>query len=123
MAGPTSVEAYLADLPQPQRAALQKLRRTIRAAAPKATEGISYGIPTFKEGGRSLVWYAAFRDHCSLFPATRGVTEALGEELKPYLSGKGTLRFTPDRPLPAALVRKIVQTRRREAQGPRSSRR
>ena len=88
---------------------------------PEATEGISYRMPTFKEGGRSLVWYAGFRDHCSLFPATRGVMDALGDELKPYLSGRGTLRFTPDRPIPAALVRKIVKTRRREAQGLGSS--
>lgn len=111
MAGPTSVEDYLAALPEEQRAALEKLRKTIKAAAPEATETISYQMPTFKDQGRSLVSYAAFKNHCSLFPASGAVMEALGEELKPYFSGKGTLRFTPDRPIPAALVNKIVKTR------------
>ena len=111
MAGPTSVEDYLAALPEEQRAALEKLRKTIRAAAPEATETISYQMPTFKDHGRVLVHYAAFKDHCSLFPASIAVMEALGEELKPYFSGKGTLRFTVDKPLPAALVKKIVKAR------------
>ena len=114
MAGPTSVEDYLAALPAEQRAALEKLRKTIRSAAPEATETISYQMPTFKDRGRVLVHYAAFKDHCSLFPASIGVMEALGEELKPYFSGKGTLRFTADKPLPAALVKKIVKARLEE---------
>jgi uncharacterized protein YdhG (YjbR/CyaY superfamily) len=111
MAGPTSVEDYLASLPEAPRAALEKLRDTIKAAAPQATETISYQMPTFKDHGRFLVSYAAFKDHCSLFPASRKVLEAHGEALKPYFSGKGTLRFTPDKPIPAALVKKIVKTR------------
>jgi len=111
MAGPTSVEDYLAALPQESRAALEKLRKTIRAAAPEATETISYQMPTFKDQGRFLVSYAAFKDHCSLFPASKAVMESHGEELKPYFSGKGTLRFTADKPIPAALVKKIVKTR------------
>ncbi|MGH2650009.1 MAG: iron chaperone [Actinomycetota bacterium] len=109
MAGPASVEDYLAALPEDQRAALEKLRKTIRAAAPEAIETISYQMPTFKD--RVLVYYAAFKDHCSLFPASEAVMEALGEELNPYFSGKGTLRFTPDKPIPAALVKKIVKAR------------
>jgi uncharacterized protein YdhG (YjbR/CyaY superfamily) len=68
-------------------------------------------MPTFKENGRFLVSYAAFKDHCSLFPASKAVMEAYGEELKPYFSGKGTLRFHADKPIPAALVKKIVKTR------------
>ena len=68
-------------------------------------------MPTFKEHGRFLVSYAAFKDHCSLFPASAKVLEAHGEQLKPYFSGKGTLRFTADKPIPAALVKKIVKTR------------
>jgi uncharacterized protein YdhG (YjbR/CyaY superfamily) len=111
MAGPTSVEDYLAALPEEQRAALEKLRKTIRAAAPEATETISYQMPAFKDQGRFLVSYAAFKNHCSLFPASNAVMEALGEELKPYFSGKGTLRFTADKPIPAALVKKIVKAR------------
>jgi uncharacterized protein YdhG (YjbR/CyaY superfamily) len=111
MAAPTSVEDYLAALPEEQRTALEKLRKTIKAAAPKATETISYQMPAFKQDGRFLVSYAAFKDHCSLFPASEAVMEALGKELKPYFSGKGTLRFTPDKPIPVALVKKIVKAR------------
>ena len=114
MAAPTSVEDYLAALPEASRAALEKLRATIKAAAPEATETISYQMPTFKEHGRFLVSYAAFKDHCSLFPASGKVLEAHGEELKPYFSGRGTLRFTADKPIPAALVKKIVKTRMEE---------
>jgi uncharacterized protein YdhG (YjbR/CyaY superfamily) len=111
MAGPTGVDDYLAALPADQRAALEKLRKTIGATAPDAIEMISYQMPTFKLRGRVLVYYAAFKDHCSVFPASEAVMEALGEELKPYFSGKGTLRFTPDRPIPVALVKKIVKAR------------
>lgn len=114
MAAPTRVEDYLAALPEASRAALQKLRKTIKAAAPAATETISYQMPTFKDNGRFLVSFAAFKDHCSLFPASEAVIEALGEELKPYFSGKGTIRFHADRPLPAALVKKIVKVRLEE---------
>jgi len=111
MASPTTVEEYLAALPKESRAALENLRKTIRAAAPQATETISYQMPAFKDRGRFLVSYAAFKDHFSLFPASKAVMEAHGEELKPYFSGKGTLRFTADKPIPAPLVKKIVKTR------------
>jgi uncharacterized protein YdhG (YjbR/CyaY superfamily) len=121
MAEPTSVDDYLAALPEEPRAALEKVRKTIKAAAPGATETISYQMPTFKHQGRFLVSYAAFKDHCSLFPASGAVMEALGEELKPYFSGKGTLRFTADKPIPAALVRKIVKTRIEENAASRKS--
>jgi uncharacterized protein YdhG (YjbR/CyaY superfamily) len=111
MAVPTSVEDYLAALPEEPRVALEELRKTIKAAAPEATETIAYLMPAFKDHGRFLVSYAAFKDHCSLFPASQAVMEALGEELKPYYTGKGTIRFHADLPLPAALVRRIVQVR------------
>ena len=114
MATPTSVEDYLAALPEEPRTALAKLRKTIKAAAPDATETISYQMPAFKDHGRFLVSYAAFKNHCSLFPASEAVIEALGEELKPYFSGKGTIRFHANKPLPAALVKKIVKTRLEE---------
>jgi uncharacterized protein YdhG (YjbR/CyaY superfamily) len=114
MATPTSVDEYLAGLPEEQRAALEKLRETIRAAAPQATETISYGMPAFQQDGRFLVSYAAFKDHCSLYPASSAVREALGDEIQPYFSGKGTLRFQADEPIPAALVKKIVKRRLEE---------
>jgi uncharacterized protein YdhG (YjbR/CyaY superfamily) len=111
MARPNSVDDYLAGVPEPARAALQQLRETIRAAAPEASETISYQMPAFKDRGRFLVSYAAFKDHCSLFPASEAVMDELGDELEPYFSGKGTLRFQPDEPLPATLVEKIIQVR------------
>jgi uncharacterized protein YdhG (YjbR/CyaY superfamily) len=111
MPGPSSVEDYLAALPDESRGALEELRRTIKAAVPEATETISYQMPTFKDQGRFLVSFAAFKNHCSLFPASQAVMEAHGEALKPYFSGKGTLRFHPDKPIPAALVKKIIKTR------------
>ncbi len=114
MAAPTSVEDYLAALPEESRAALEKLRKTIKAAAPEATETISYQMPTFKEHVRFLVSYAAFKDHCSLFPASKAVIKALGEELKPYFTGKGTIRFRVDKPLPVTLVKKVVKARLEE---------
>jgi uncharacterized protein YdhG (YjbR/CyaY superfamily) len=111
MGGPTSVEGYLAALPEETRAVLENLWKTIKAAAPHATETISYQMPTFRDHGRFLVSFAAFKDHCSLFPASKAVMEAHGEALRPYFSGKGTLRFHADRPIPAGLVKKIVKTR------------
>ncbi len=114
MVAPSTVEEYLADLPDGQRAALEDLRATIRAAAPEATETISYQMPAFKDHGRFLVSYAAFTDHCSLFPASDAVREALGDELEPYVSGKGTIRFRADDPIPARLVTRIVEVRLEE---------
>jgi len=114
MAVPTSVEDYLVGLSEGPRAALEKLRETIRSAAPQATETISYQMPAFKTHGRFLVSYAAFKDHYSLFPASESVKDALGEKLTPYLSGKGTIRFAWDERLPVTLVKKIVKVRVQE---------
>jgi uncharacterized protein YdhG (YjbR/CyaY superfamily) len=110
-----TVEDYLAALPPPERETLERLRATIRSVVPEATETISYQMPAFKLHGRFLVSYAAFRDHCSLFPANDRVREACGDALQPYLSGKGTLRFTVEKAMPAALVKKVVRTRAKEA--------
>ena len=109
--GSRDVDEYLARVPEEARGALEKLRETIRAAVPEATEVISYGIPTFKLHGRSLVWYAAFKKHCSFFPLSSAMREAHGKELERYDSSKGTLRFPPNKPLPATLVRKLVKIR------------
>jgi uncharacterized protein YdhG (YjbR/CyaY superfamily) len=111
MAAPTTVEEYLSGLPEGSRAALETLRMAIKAAAPEATETISYQMPAFKDHGRILVYYAAFKDHYSLFPASTTVIEAFGNELKPYFTGKGTLRFDLDQPLPVGLVKRIVKAR------------
>ena len=120
MTTPASVEAYLAAVPEPARSVLQDLRATIKEAVPDAEEAISYQMPGIRAGGRFVVWYAAFKDHCSLFPASEGVKAALGEELAPYLVGKGTIRFQPDDPLPPPLVREIVRIRIEENAAGRS---
>ena len=113
MAAPSSVDEYLSQVPDEARAALRDIRATIRAIVPDATETISYQMPTFKYRGRALVGFAAFTNHCSLFPYSRRVMQVLEEDLRPHdTSGKGaTIRFTPDEPLPTALVTKIVATR------------
>ena len=123
MAAPKTVEAYLAALPDDQREALQQLRDTIRSALPDAAEHISYQMPAFKAEGRFVVWYAAFRDHYSVYPASEGVRATLGEDLEKYLSGKGTIRFEYGERLPKALVKKIVKARLKEnAEGTASRR-
>jgi len=111
---PKSVEEYFAALSAEQRAVLEKLRRTIQGAAPTATDAISYQMPAFTYEGRGLVSYAAFKDHFSLFPMSLGVMADYESELQPFVSGKGTIRFTADRQLPVALVRKIVRARMEE---------
>lgn len=120
MEKPSSVDAYLASLPDDKRAALERLRKTIRSAAPMATEKISYGMPAFHHRG-NLVYYAAFKDHCSLFPASKKVLADHAEELAGYETTKGTIHFTVDDPLPVALVKKIVKERvaENEAKGSR----
>jgi uncharacterized protein YdhG (YjbR/CyaY superfamily) len=105
-----TVEAYLAALKPDQRAALQKIRRAIHAAAPGAVECISYGIPAIRLHGRVLLHFGAARDHCSLYPGAAPI-RLHAEDLKGYRLGKGTVRFAPEAPLPATLVRMLVKTR------------
>ena len=111
MTTPSTVEDYMAALPADRRVVMEALRSMIRAAAPGASELISYQMPAFRTHGQFLVSYAAFKQHYSLFPASDAVIQAGGAELAPYLSGKGTIRFPADRPIPAALVTRIVEVR------------
>jgi uncharacterized protein YdhG (YjbR/CyaY superfamily) len=107
---PKDVEEYLAGVPEPARGTLDKMRAVIRSAVPpEATETISYGMPAFKHKG-VLVWFAAFSNHCSFFP-TAFVIEAFKDELKGFSTSKGTIHFPTDKPLPAALVKKMVKLR------------
>ncbi len=117
MRGPPAktVDQYLTRVPDDQRAALETLRATIHTAAPGSEEYISYQIPTFRYRSRPLVAFAAFAKHCSFFPMSNAIIEADADALTSYgSSGKGTIRFTPQKPLPVALVRKIVKARMRE---------
>ena len=115
MANPTAatarIDETLAALPPDQRMALQALRETIAAAAPEAEETISYSMPAFRYHGRALVSYAAFKTHCSFFPMSASMIESLHDELAGFATSKGTLQFSPEHPIPAELVERMVRER------------
>ncbi len=104
------VDTYLESIPPDKRILLESLRKTIRSAAPKAEEVISYQMPAYKYHG-VLVYFAAFKDHCSFFPGAKSILKTYAGELKGYRTSAGTIQFTAENPLPAALVRKIVRAR------------
>lgn len=107
---PKTVADYLAGVPEPARSTLTKMRAAIRSAVPaEATETISYAMPAFRHK-RVLVWFAAFASHCSLFP-TAAALEGFRDELKGFTTSKGTVQFPVDRPLPTALIKKLVRAR------------
>ena len=108
------VRAYFAATPPKARAALKKIRAAIRSVAPRAEEAFSYRIPAFKLRGRPLVWYAAFKNHCSLFPMTGAIRRKLGTSLKGYEMSKGTVRLPLAKPIPVGLVKKLVKARMAE---------
>lgn len=108
-----TVEEYLRDVPADKLKALEKLRKTIRSVIPKAEEYISYGMPTFKYYG-GLVSYAAFKEHCSLFPWSSVLINKYAVELKDFKTSKGTIQFAVDKPLPVSLVKKIIKERIKE---------
>ena len=107
-AKPKTIDAYLADVSDDKRTALEKLRKTIRSAAPAAEECISYGIPGFRLNGY-LVGFGAGKNHCAFYPG--GIISDFATELKSYETSKGTIRFQPNKPIAAALVRRIVKSR------------
>ena len=109
----TTVDDYINSLPSETKAVVTELRQTIRKAAPKAEEMISYNIPTFTYEG-SLVYFAAWKAHISLYPRTAEVEKKLKKEIAPYASSKGTLKFPLDEPLPLGLITKIVKIRLQE---------
>ena len=111
MEKPKSVKAYFTSLPKEQRPALQELRETIAAVAPDAEEGITYGMPGFMLGGKGFVAYGAFKDHYSFFPMSGRAIDAHRDELGSLVTGKGTISFEYGRPLPTALVKKVIKTR------------
>src|SRR5436190_1013294 len=108
---PMTIDEYLAGVNADQRAALEKLRRTIRAAAPNAEECISYGLAAFRLNGRPLVAFGATANHCAFYPMNSTTVGAFQKQLTGFETSKGTIRFQADNPLPAALVRKLVNAR------------
>ncbi|MBN2464862.1 DUF1801 domain-containing protein [candidate division WOR-3 bacterium] len=119
---PKTVDEYLARVQPRFRAALEKLRKQIRAVVPEATEGLAWGMPSF----RLRVWlvcYAAFKDHCSFFPMSADVVRKYSRLLKGFKTTKGTIHFTPEKPLPASLVKTLVNARVAEVKAGRTDRR
>lgn len=112
---PTDIDAYLADLAEPQRRTLGRLRADILALLPEAQECISYGMPAFRIEGRVIAGFAAFKKHLSYLPHSGSVLPALADDLADYTMTKGSLHFPLDRPLPRALVSKLISTRLRQA--------
>jgi len=108
-APPTTIDEYLSRVSDDKRAALERLRETIRGVVPTAEECISYQMPAFRHDGRVLVYFAAAANHCAFYPG--GMVNDFKDELEGYETSKGTIRFQPEHPLPASLVRKIVKAR------------
>jgi len=119
-----SIDEYLASVPAGERAALEKIRQAVHSAAPDAAEAISYGMPAFRQNGL-LVGFAAFKNHCSFFPMSSKVMQECAGGLTGYSTAKGTIRFTAEKPLPTALVKRIVKARiaENEARTPKKTRR
>ncbi len=104
-------EGYVASLPEDRRDAIRRIRAIAVAAAPEAEEAISYAMPALRLDGRFLVSWSAFKWHHSLFPASFAVVQSLGEDIAPYLAGRGTIRFPADQPIPDDVVTRVVRTR------------
>jgi uncharacterized protein YdhG (YjbR/CyaY superfamily) len=108
---PRTIDEYLTQVQADQRAALKKLRQTILAVAPAAEQCISYGVPGFRLNGRSLVFFGAWANHCAFYPGSSAALKKFRNELRDFQVSKGTIRFSAGKPLPAALVRKLVKAR------------
>lgn len=118
---PRTIDEYLARAKPGQRAALEKIRKTIHAVAPNVEEGISYGLAGFKLNGRPLVYFGAWATHCAFYPGNSALAETFRDPLKNFETSKGTIRFSPEKPLPTALVRKLVKARIAENEAQRKT--
>jgi uncharacterized protein YdhG (YjbR/CyaY superfamily) len=110
-ATPASIDEYIAEFPPETQAMLQRVRAIVREAAPEASETISYAIPTFDLAGRHLIHFAGYLRHVGVYPVSEHLAATFEEELEPFRRGKGTLQFPLDEPLPADLLRRVVELR------------
>ena len=108
------VDAYLEGVPEPQRSTLERLRAALAALLPDAEQGIAYGVPCFKVGGKGGGGVRRYKDHCTYLPMSGSITAELADELTGYVTAKGSVQFATDEPLPAELVEHLVDARRRE---------
>jgi uncharacterized protein YdhG (YjbR/CyaY superfamily) len=108
---PETIDDYLANVKPGHRKTLQKLRQTIQTAVPTAEECISYGIPAFRVNRRLLVFFGAWANHCALYPGSAATLKNFRNELRNFQTSKGTIRFSPDKPMPVALVKKLLKAR------------
>jgi uncharacterized protein YdhG (YjbR/CyaY superfamily) len=113
------VDDYLAAVPEPQKSTLESLRATLVALLPEAEQGIAYGVPCFKVGGKGVAGFGFYRNHCTYFPMSGSVTAELADDLKQYVTAKGSIQFPTDEPLPDALVARLVEARQREIARPK----
>jgi len=115
-----SVDEYITSLPPERHLPLRRVRALIRKALPKATEGISYQVPVYKVGGKMVLYFAGFKNHYSIYPATAKLMKAMKKELTPYRHSKATLRFAYDEKIPSALITRIAKTRAAEVSAVKS---
>ena len=108
------VDVYLEGVPEPQRSTLERLRAVLVVLLPDAEQGIAYGVPCFKVGGKGVAGFASYKDHCTYLPMSGSITAELADELTDYVTAKGSVQFPIDEPLPAELVEHLVDARRRE---------
>jgi uncharacterized protein YdhG (YjbR/CyaY superfamily) len=113
------VDDYLAAVPEPQKSTLESLRATLVALLPEAEQGIAYGVPCFKVGGKGVAGFGFYRNHCTYFPMSGSVTAELADDLKQYVTAKGSIQFPTYEPLPDALVGRLVEARQREIARPK----
>jgi uncharacterized protein YdhG (YjbR/CyaY superfamily) len=106
-----TIDAYIAGLAEPHRSMLSEVRATIREVCPDAVEAISYKMPAFRLHGRMLIWYAGYKAHCAIYPASGMVMDALGRELAPFVTERATIRFTAKKLFPADLLRRLIEVR------------
>ncbi len=111
------VDDYLAAVPEPQRSTLEQVRATLAALLPQAEQGIAYGVPCFKVGGKGVAGFGFYKNHCTYFPMSGSITTGLAGDLTGFVTAKGSIRFANDEPLPDDLVAKLVEARQREIAG------